>query len=52
MSLFWTVYFPLFVIAVIWYGYSSGGFTGEGIQNMINPLLRLGSAILNFIFGV
>ena len=52
MSLFWTVWFPLLLMAVIWFGYNSSGFIGEGIQNMINPLLRLGGWILNFIFGV
>ncbi len=52
MSLFWSVWFPLILIAAIWYGYTSGGFIGGWIQRLVEPLLWLGRAILNFIFGV
>ena len=36
----------------IFYGYNSGGFIGEWIQGLVDPLLWLGSTILNFILGV
>ena len=52
MSLFWTVWFPLLLMGVIFYGYNSGGFIGEWIQGLVDPLLWLGSTILNIIFGV
>ena len=52
VSSFWAVWLPLFVIAVLWYGYNSGGFIGDWLQGLIDPLLKLGSSILNFIFGV
>ncbi len=52
MSQFWIVWLPLFVIAVIWFGYNSGGFIAEWVQRLIDPLLRIGGAILNFIFGL
>ncbi len=52
MSLFWTVWLPLLLIAVIGYGYHAGGFMGEWIQSLVDPLLRLGHSILNFIFGL
>ena len=52
MSLFWTVWVPLILIAVIGYGYNAGGFIGEWIQGLVDPLLGIGGWILNFIFGV
>ena len=52
MNLFWTVWLPLLLIAIIWYGYNTGGFVSGWIQRVTDPLLRLGSSILNFIFGL
>lgn len=52
VSSFWAVWLPLFVIAVLGYGYNSGGFIGGWLQGLIDPLLEIGSSILNFIFGL
>ena len=52
MSTFWTLWIPIILIAVFWYGYNAGGFIGEWLQGLIDPLLNLGRAILNFIFGL
>ncbi len=52
MSTFWTIWVPLILIGVFSYGYHAGGFIGEWVQGILDPLLSLGHSILNFIFGV
>ena len=52
MSSFWYIVVPLIVFGAIFYGYSSGGFLGGRIQGWVDPLIKFGSKILNFIFGI
>ncbi len=52
MSSFWYIVVPAVLFGIIFYGYNSGGFMAERIQIVIDPLIRFGAQILNFLFGV
>ncbi len=52
MSSFWYIFVPAVLLGVIFYGYNSGGFVADRIKGIIDPLMKLGGAILNFIFGI
>jgi hypothetical protein len=52
MNKYWTIVLPGALIAVIYYAYSSPGFVSRKVQAIVDPLLRFGHAIVNFIFGV
>ena len=52
MSSFWYIVVPAVLFGILFYGYNSGGFLGERIKGLIDPLIRLVGAILNFLFGI
>ena len=52
MGGFWYIVVPGVIFGVIYYGYNSGGFLAEWTQRIFDPLIKLGAAILNFIFGI
>ena len=52
MSSFWYIVVPGVIFGVIFYGYNSGGFLAEWTQRIIDLLIRLVAAILNFLFGI
>ncbi len=51
MSKYWTIVLPCALCGVGYYGYHSGGYLGNAIQGVIDPLLELGRALANALFG-
>lgn len=52
VSKYWYITLPLLLGIIIAYAYQSGTFFGNWIASLVDPLIRLGGRILNFIFGV
>ena len=52
MSKYWTIVLPGALCGVAYYAYHYGGYLSYGIQRVLDPLLRLGRAVVNVIFGV
>ena len=52
MSSFWYIVVPAVLFGIIFYSYNSGGFLAGRIQGVIDPLMKFGAQILNFLFGV
>ena len=52
MSKYWTIVLPAALCAIGWVAYTAEGWFGKWSQSLLDPLLKLGAWILNFIFGI
>ena len=52
MSKYWTIALPAALCGLAYYAYQGYGFIPEWIRGLLDPLIELGKAIVNFIFGV
>ena len=52
LSKYWTIVLPGALCGVVYYAYTTGGYFSQWIQRLVDPLLWLGRAIANTIFGV
>ena len=51
ISKFWLIGLPALLLGTIYYVYGQGGFFSRWVQRIVDPLLHLGQAIVNTIFG-
>jgi len=50
-SKFWVIVLPTALCGIIYYAYSQTGFFAQWIQGLVDPLVNLGQAIVNVVFG-